>query len=391
MKLLHLSDLHFGKRFGEYDLQDEQNFMLKQLEQIIEQERPTVVVVAGDIYDSHEPTDGAIELFNDFVNMLSGAPSIQQVFITRGNHDPRTMLKLFSKVLQAKANITIVSEFSGLEPYTLQDEHGAVDFYLLPYIKPSILFTAPDYITETEQKDIKSTDDAIRFIMEHTSVDTERRNVLLCHQWVSGGTKGDTERMYIGGSEEVAKEAFTKFDYVALGHLHNSQTMQYGNTTFRYPGTLQPYSFTEAKTERTVTLIELGQKGTAPKIKELPIAQPHQYVELHDTYANLLSQAMVTKYACEPYLLRLVVTDNDLQDNVHQSLKLAYGEHLISFDQNSYVNKNNITIKSIEEIQQIKPFDAFQDLFRQVYGTDMNEEEASYMQTLIDSVLKENN
>lgn len=389
MKIVQVSDIHLGFALNEYSLYEDQIHLLCELEAKLKEVKPDVILVPGDIFDSSQPKDDALKLYDQFINVLASSPNVKAVFITQGNHDPKELLRTYKDQLR-KLNIYVASKFDGLRAYPVDDEYGTVNFYLLPYIRPSVLIGADGFLPMEERDTIKSYADAVEYILCHTEVDKSVRNVLLCHQWIEGALKSDTERSYVGGSEEIPKNVFCDYDYVAVGHLHNAKTITYEDTTIRYSGTPMPYSFQEAKSKRSITVTELKAKGVSPVIDEVEMSPLHILKEIKGTYTELLSDSMKELYTKEGnnYLLRIVVTDNDLISDVRKSLKNIY-HNMVTFDRDTHFDSvSKIEIKTAEELRNMDPMEVFEDLFRTVMNCEMTDEEKTMAKDIIDDIFK---
>ncbi len=230
MKLLHLSDLHLGKRVNEFSMLEDQQYILKQILNIIEEEQPDAVLMAGDIYDKSVPSAEAVQLFDEFLYRLSEGG--RQVFVISGNHDSPERLA-FGGRLMDRSGIHIAPVYHGhVEPFVLQDASGTVNLYLLPFVKPA---QVRKYFPDQE---IVSYTDAVRAALEEMGPDPDQRNVLVTHQFVTGAVRCESEEVSVGGLDQVGVSVFTPFDYVALGHIHKPQEVIPGKAA--YSGALEP-------------------------------------------------------------------------------------------------------------------------------------------------------
>ena len=257
MKLFHLSDLHLGKRLNEYPLRDDQHYILKQVLKMMDAEKPDALIIAGDVYDKSVPPADAVTLFDDFLFEL--AQRQMPTLIVSGNHDSPERLSFGSRLMEHE-QIYMSRVFDGhATKVSFTDEHGPVNFYLLPFVKPVNVRSAllDDYPEEAAA--ISSYTDALRAAIRHMDVDESERNVLVAHQFVTGAKTSESENTYVGGLDNVDVDVFDPFDYVALGHLHSPQRVS--RDTVRYCGTPLKYSVSEADQEKSVTVIELREKG----------------------------------------------------------------------------------------------------------------------------------
>ena len=212
MKLLHLSDLHLGKRIKNFPLLEDQAYILQAILEILDAERPDAVLIAGDVYDRATPSTEAVELLDRFLVSLAerGLP----VLLISGNHDSPERLAFGAQFLE-KSRIFISPVYNGtVTPVTLEDEYGPVDFYLLPFLKPLHVRRC------FPEEPVESYTEAVACAVSHMNLDPSRRNVLITHQFVTGAERCDSEEVSVGGSDNVDAVVFAPFDYVALGHLH---------------------------------------------------------------------------------------------------------------------------------------------------------------------------
>lgn len=254
MKLLHLSDLHIGKRVNGFSMLPDQEYILKQVVSIAEREQPEAVLIAGDVYDKPQPPAEAVLLLDEFLTRLTAL--VPSVFLISGNHDSPERLDFGSRILREKG-LYIAGVFDGkLSHETLKDKHGTVNIYLLPFVKPAM-------VSPYAGRTMESYDEAVREAIAASSVDEAQRNVLVAHQFVTAGgvqpERSESEAISIGGVDNVDASAFDSFDYVALGHLHGPQRI--GRDTVRYAGSPLKYSFSEARQKKSLTIVELGGKG----------------------------------------------------------------------------------------------------------------------------------
>ena len=284
MKFLHLADLHLGKALHGISLLesgDQPNFV-DGLLGLCAEVRPDAVLVAGDVYDRGAPAAGAVELLSRLLTGLTDQGV--SVLLIPGNHDSAQRLA-FGRALLARAGLHIAPPLAPpgeLSRVTLTDEHGPVDFWLLPYLFPALAGEA----LGTELRDY---DAAVRAVLAAQPLDPTRRNVLLAHQNVTeGGVEGErggSESM-VGGVGQVDFTAFDGFDYVALGHIHAGYAV--GRPGVRYAGSPLCYHFHETKqAAKGPLLVELGPKGTAPRTTLLPLEPLHRLRAAAGTYEAL--------------------------------------------------------------------------------------------------------
>ena len=236
MKLLHLSDLHIGKRVNEFSMLEDQKYILQQIIEIADIEQVDGLILAGDIYDKPVPPTEAVQIFDQFLTKL--AQQNRKIFIISGNHDSAERIAFGAKLMNSKG-VYVSPVYNGnIEPIALKDEYGEIFIYLLPFIKPAVIHHV------FPQEDCESYEDAARIAISHMKVNTEKRNILVAHQLVTGADRCDSEEILIGGLDNINSCVFETFDYVALGHIHSPQSIT--KETIRYCGTPLKYSFSEA-------------------------------------------------------------------------------------------------------------------------------------------------
>ena len=218
MRFIHLSDLHLGKRLNEFSMLEDQEYILKEILGVIDDEKPQAIIIAGDVYDKSIPSAEAMQLFDDFLCSL--AKRKLQVLVISGNHDSPERLSFASRLID-QSGVHFSRVYSGkVEPIELLDEHGKVNFYMLPFIKPvHVRSKFPD-------EQIDSYNDAVRVAVEKMGIDTSLRNVLITHQFVTGAMRSESEEISVGGADNIDADLFDGFDYVALGHIHGPHSAQ---------------------------------------------------------------------------------------------------------------------------------------------------------------------
>ena len=251
MKFMHLSDLHLGKSVHEFSLIEDQEYILRKILGIADEEQPQCVLISGDVFDRTIASTEALRLFDDFLVGL--AKRNIQVFVISGNHDSADRLSFGSRLI-AESGIHFSRVYDGkIAKCSVSDEHGDIDIYLLPFLKPILVKRFfPD-------EEINSWTDALNVVIKNMPVNPDNRNILLSHQFVTGAYRSESEEISVGGADNVDASVFDVFDYVALGHLHGAQSI--GRETVRYCGTPLKYSFSETNQNKSVSIVELSEKG----------------------------------------------------------------------------------------------------------------------------------
>ena len=291
MKLFHLADLHLGKRVNGFSMVEDQRHILAQILDMARQERPQAVLIAGDVYDKSVPSAEAVELLDWFLVELTKLGL--QVLLIAGNHDSAERLAFGGRLMEGKG-IHLSPVYDGnISPITLTDDHGEVHFWLLPFLKPAhVKRFYPD-------EGIESYTDACRVAVEKMGIDPAQRNVILVHQFVTGSSTCDSEEISVGGTDNVNADVFADFDYVALGHIHGPQNI--GSERIRYCGTPLKYSFSEAKHQKSITVVELGEKGSF-ELRTIPLTPLHDMREIRGSYDEVTAKSFYENTAVEDFL-----------------------------------------------------------------------------------------
>ena len=373
MKLIHLSDLHIGKRVNEVSMLEDQAYILRQILGIIDEERPDALLIAGDVYDKSVPSAEAVTLFDDFLVRLEKRKL--PVLIISGNHDSPERLA-FGRTLMAGAGIYLSPVYDGrVEPVTLTDAFGPVQFWLLPFLKPAHV---KRYFPEAE---IDSYTDACRVAVEQMHLDPAKRNVLLTHQFVTGAATCESEELSVGGSDNVDASVFGDFDYVALGHIHGPQNI--AANQIRYCGTPLKYSFSEANHRKSVTIVELGEKGSL-EVRTVPLKPKRDLRLLRGTYEELTAKSFYQGTEVEDYL-HITLTDEEDVPEAMGRLRVIY-PNLMKLSYDNVRTRSNSIIDGAGEVQCKSPLELFRELYEQQNNQPMNEDQLRFTRELIESI-----
>lgn len=377
MKFIHLSDLHLGKRVNEFSMLEEQDAILNQILGIIDTEAPNGVLIAGDIYDKSVPSAEAVQLFDGFLCEL--AKRHLQVFIISGNHDSPERIAFGSRIMDA-SGIHLSPVYNGtVEPITMTDEHGVVNIYMLPFIKPGHVRRF------YENEEIISYTDAMRIAIGTMNINTSERNVLVTHQFVTGATTCESEEISVGGTDNVDASVFSDFDYVALGHIHGAQNC--GSERVRYCGTPLKYSFSEAKHQKSVTVVELGEKDKF-SVRTIDLTPVHDMSEIKGTFAGLTDPVYYTDNPIIENYLRITLTDEeDIPDAVGR-LRMIY-KKLMRLDYDNKRTRANNVITGAVDTETKSAYELFAEFFEKQNNTEMSNEQSAYMKELIEKIEEE--
>ena len=373
MKLIHLSDLHIGKRVNEISMLEDQEYILLQILQIIDDEKADAVLICGDVYDKSVPSAEAVTLFDDFLCRL--AQRKIPVLIISGNHDSPERLAFGNRLLEL-GGIHISPVYDGqIRSVTFTDEHGEAVFWLLPFIKPT-------HVKRFYPEDgIESYTDAVRVALEKMPVDTSKRNILLTHQFVTGSLTCDSEELSVGGSDNVDAAVLEAFDYVALGHIHGPQNI--GSNRIRYCGTPLKYSFSESGHHKSVTLVNLGAKGSL-ELQLRPLNPRRDLRQLRGSFAQLTDKGFYQGTATHDYLHIILTDEEDVPEAVGQ-LRVIY-PNLMKLSYDNTRTRTNQTVDGAEDVQRKSPLELFDELYQLQNNQPMSERQRSFTLELIESI-----
>ncbi len=373
MKLIHLSDLHLGKRVNEYSMLEDQTYILNQIVSIIDQEAPDGVMIAGDVYDRAVPSTEAVGLLDDFLVRLSERRI--PVFLISGNHDSSERMAFASRLMD-QSGIHISPVYNGtIEPLTLTDAHGAVRIFMLPFLKPA-------NVRRFHEEEIASYTDAMRVAISHMPLDKKERNVLITHQFVTGASRSESEELSVGGTDNVDASVFDGFDYVALGHIHSPQHCSAEH--IRYCGTPLKYSFSEARDQKSVTVIELLEKGNLT-IRTSPLLPLRDMHEIKGCYDDLMKKSYYENTTYRDDYMHITLTDEeDIPDAVGK-LTTVY-HRLMKLDYDNARTRNQITLSGLADMEKKSEIELFSDFYLQQNGKPMNPEQYEFMLKLIDDI-----
>lgn len=379
MKLMHLSDLHLGKRLNEFSLLEDQSFILQQLVELVRSEQPDCVLLAGDIYDKPVPPAEAVTLFDDFLNKLA---QLTTVCVTSGNHDSAERLA-FGAQLMREGGVHFCGLYTG-EPQcvTLQDAYGSVHIYLLPFLKPAHVRHC---LPPTEVEQVTTYHEALRCAVERLHINAAERNVLVAHQFVTGAQTAGSEAVNVGGVDNIGAEVFAAFDYTALGHIHRAQNV--GSERVRYSGTPLKYSFAEWQQEKSVTLVELGEKGSV-SVTALPLAPLRDLRKLRGSYEELMSREFYDELPHDSDgLLRdfyhLTLTDEEDVPDAVQKLRSVY-KNLLQLEYDNKRTRTDNAIEGAERVVEKSPLELMEEFYQLQNNQALSEKQRAYLQGLLE-------
>lgn len=373
MKLIHLSDLHLGKRVNGFSQLEDQEYIFVQIVQIIDEEKPHCVVIAGDVYDKPVPSGEAVQLFDDFLYQLARRQI--QVLVISGNHDSPERIAFGSR-LMGQSGIHMAPVYSGkVSPISLQDEHGVLDIFMLPFVKPANVRSC------YPEEEITSYTDAVSMAIHNMTINPAHRNILVTHQFVTGALRSESEDISVGGSDNVDASVFAPFDYVALGHIHRPQNI--GSDTVRYCGTPLKYSFSEANHEKSVTIVEFAEKGSV-LVRTSQLMPLRDLREIRGSYLELTARNTYENTDTDDYL-HITLTDEEDIPNAISNLQVIY-PNLMKLDYDNTRTKKNLTIEATDMVDSKTPLQLVCEFYENQNNRTMSNEQLKFCQQLIEKI-----
>ena len=373
MKLIHLSDLHLGKRLSEFSLIEDQEFILREIYSIISEEHPDMIVIAGDIYDKPVPSAEAVRLFDDF--LTKAAEQTEHIFVISGNHDSAERIAFGSHIME-KSGIHMSPVYDGtIVPTILSDEYGELGVYMLPFIKPvSVRRFFPD-------AEIVSYTDAVNAAVDAMDADFTRRNIIITHQFVTGAQKSDSEEVSVGGTDNVDSSAFDGFDYVALGHIHSPQNV--GSERIRYCGTPLKYSFSEASQQKSVTVVELRKKGDMT-VRTVPVEPLHDMRIVKGSFDYICSKECSSAVNTNDYIHAVLTDEEDIPEAMGR-LRSVY-PNIMSLEYDNRRTRSSHGSIETADADNRQPIELFEEFYKLSNGGEMSPQQRELAQSLIEKI-----
>ena len=375
MKFAHISDLHLGKRVHQFSMIEEQKYILDKIIEIVKEEQIDGILIAGDVYDKIYPSAEAVALFDSFLVNL--AKEEIQVFVISGNHDSPERIAFLGQ-LTRKAGVYLSPVYQGkIEPITMEDEFGKVHIYLLPFIKP--VHVRHFFPEET----VTSYTEAMQVVVNHMNLNKSERNILVAHQFVTGAMRSDSEEISVGGLDNIDAKCFEDFDYVALGHIHRPQNMT--SEKIRYSGTPLKYSFSESQDKKSVTIIEVKEKGTMG-IKEIPLAPLHDMVKIRGIFAEVMNPANFPGMDINSYLHITLLDEMDIPEAFNR-LAGVY-PNLMQMEYDNLRTREKKTMQVRKEVAKISPQEIFSELYETMNNQPLSDVQQEYLMEKIEKIWK---
>lgn len=373
MRFLHLSDLHLGKRVNEFSMLEDQAYILKEILNIIDEQKVEAVLIAGDIYDKVIPSAEAVRLLDDFLTRLAAREL--PVFLISGNHDSAERVAFGSRLMSSrKIYLSPVFE-ADVEPVTVNDKYGEINIYMLPFVKPSLVKRV------YPEEEIITYQDAVNAAVQHMQIDTDKRNILLAHQFVTGAARCESEELSVGGVDDVDASVFDGFDYVALGHLHGPQKI--GKETVRYSGTPLKYSFSEASHKKVAVIVDVEEKGTV-KIQQIPLVPKHDMREIRGTYMEVTALEFYKDMNTDDYLHITLTDEEDIPDAIGK-LRTIY-PNIMKLSYDNLRTRAAVTVRGTAEVEEKSPMELLREFYELQNNQPMTDEQEEIARGMMEEI-----
>ncbi|TYS16145.1 exonuclease SbcCD subunit D [Rossellomorea vietnamensis] len=377
MKFIHTADWHLGKLVHGIYMTEQQREVLYQFVQLVEDEQPDAVVIAGDLYDRSVPPTEAVELLDEILYKINVELKIPVIAIS-GNHDSAERLS-FGTSWYKQSRLYLKGKLTNdLTPIEVEGVH----FHLIPYADPGI-------VRQLLQDDsIHSHHDAMQALVGEIekNMDTSLPQVFVGHAFVLGGKTSDSERtLSVGGSGCVGSELFDPFHYTALGHLHSPDAIKHARV--KYSGSLLKYSFSEAKQRKAVSIVEIDSKGNI-SIEEKTLTPKQDMREIEGFMEELLDPHFFNDQKTDDFLKVTLLDEGALIDPINK-LRQVYPNvlHLEKkAEQYDLRRKENYSTVKDERKTELE---LFQQFYNEMTTSDFSEEKKQMMINVIEKAKRE--
>lgn len=370
MRLLHLADLHLGKRVNGFNMIEDQTHALKEIINLIDQEEIEGVLISGDVYDVTVPSAEAMNLFDWFITSLN----VKNAFaiIISGNHDSADRLS-FGKSLMQSSNIYISQVYDKqVEKIVLNDQYGPINFYMLPFIKPAMI--KKDY----PDLDLGDFTSAISNVMQTVDLNKSQRNILLAHQFIVGAKTSESEELYLGGLEAVSWEHFKDFDYVAMGHLHKKQTFNEGK--IRYPGSLLKYSQSEENNKKTITMLDIREKNNIV-LEEKTIDYLRDLRTIRGKFSDIIENSIKDENK-DDYIFINLIDQDEVLDGLTRLREIYPNIMALKYENSSSILDEPLVVATKSK----DPYALFEEFYQYRNNRPLDESKAAIIKDLIGDI-----
>lgn len=373
MRFLHLSDLHLGKRVNEFSMLEDQAYILKEILNIIDEQKVEAVLIAGDVYDKVIPSAEAVRLLDDFLTRIAAREL--PVFLISGNHDSAERVAFGSRLMSSRQIYLSPVFESDVEPITISDRYGEIHIYMLPFVKPSLVKRV------YPEEEIITYQDAVNAAVQHMQIDTDKRNILLAHQFVTGAARCDSEELSVGGLDDVDASIFDGFDYVALGHLDGPQKI--GKETVRYSGTPLKYSFSEANQKKSVVIVDVEEKGKI-NIQQIPFLPKHDMQEIRGTYMEVTALDFYKDMKTDDYLHITLTDEEDIPDAIGK-LRTIY-PNIMKLSYDNLRTRAAVTVRGTAEVEEKSPMELLKEFYELQNNQPMTDEQEEIARGMMEEI-----
>lgn len=373
MRFLHLSDLHLGKRVNEFSMLEDQAYILKEILNIIDEQKVEAVLIAGDVYDKVIPSAEAVRLLDDFLTRIAAREL--PVFLISGNHDSAERVAFGSRLMSSRQIYLSPVFESDVEPITISDRYGEINIYMLPFVKPSLVKRV------YPEEEIITYQDAVNAAVQHMQIDKDKRNILLAHQFVTGAARCDSEELSVGGLDDVDASIFDGFDYVALGHLHGLQKI--GKETVRYSGTPLKYSFSEANQKKAAVIVDVEEKGKI-NIQQIPFLPKHDMREIRGTYMEVTALDFYKDMKTDDYLHITLTDEEDIPDAIGK-LRTIY-PNIMKLSYDNLRTRAAGTVRGTAEVEEKSPMELLKEFYELQNNQSMTDEQEGIARGMMEEI-----
>jgi len=372
VKFLHTADWHIGRKLQGKDLLEDQQYVMNNLIRKIDETKPDFLIIAGDLYDRSVPSKEATTLLQELLVKINIECNIP-IFAISGNHDSRERLAIgeawFSKhkfYLHTRLN-------QAFDKITIED----TDIYLLPYFEP---FEAREYF---EDATLTTHNSATKRVIDeiYKNIDMSRINILVAHTFVSGGLETDSEReISVGTIENVAVEIFEKFDYVALGHLHNPNAIK--EERIKYSGSPMAYSFSEATQTKGMRLVELTKEIYTEEF--ISLEQKRKLHNISARYEEVFTKEFQQNFDCKNDYFSMELSGLEGVTDPLPRIKEYYPNTLILKQKRN--NNSDIEMKLDKEMLTKSPLELIEGFYSEQTGSELTVGQKQVLVNIIDKV-----
>lgn len=366
MKLLHLSDLHIGRKLKGFPLIEDQKHILNEIFNIAKKEEVNGVIISGDIYDTSIPNTEAINLFDKFISDMNNEGIA--CYIVSGNHDNVYRVSFGSSIM-AKENIHFAKRYSGeLQPIKA-DKNTCI--WLLPFIRPADVREFHNDFTTSNYEEMMKT------VLKNIDLDEKKVNILVAHQYITANgvapERSESETGSLGTLDSIDYSVFDKFDYVALGHIHKPQSM--GRKTVRYSGSPLKYSFSEVDHKKSACLIEINKKEVS--YTKIPLTPLRDMKEFKGSFEEMM------KLRSDDYV-HVTLTDDFIPD-VKSRLETVF-PYLMQIDYDNARTRNESKLEAFDTQAEKSLSENFEEFYFAQNQTELNDNQKKIIEEILEEM-----